>query len=143
MRRVDWLLLGTALAWTAPALAGDEPLYQPAPGWVEVAELPADVSGPPLVLLDNQQRIEEGRLTEYLDRAIRIDNPQMLQGAGTIQARWLPDKGDLIVHRVAILRGGETIDVLAQGAKFDVLRRELDLESRMRLLRSIIRCWPM
>ena len=131
MRRVNWLLLGSALAWTAPALAGDEPLYRPAPDWVELSELPADVSGPPLVLYDNQQRIEEGRLTEYLDRAIRIDNPQMLSSAGTVQARWLPDKGDLIVHRVAIQRGGETIDVLAGGARFDVLRRELDLENRM------------
>lgn len=131
MRQAKWLLLGSALAWTAPALAGEEPLYRPAPDWVEVSELPADVSGPPLLLLDNQQRIEEGRLTEYLDRAIRIDNPQMLQNAGTVQARWLPDKGDLIVHRVEILRGGATIDLLAQGARFDVLRRELDLENRM------------
>jgi tetratricopeptide (TPR) repeat protein len=131
MRRVNWILLGSALAWTGPALAGDEPLYRAAPAWVEVAQLPADVSGPPLVLFDNQQRIEQGRLSEYFDRAVRIDNPQMLQGAGTVQARWLPDKGDLIVHRVQILRGGETIDVLAQGTRFDVLRRELDLENRM------------
>jgi tetratricopeptide (TPR) repeat protein/transglutaminase-like putative cysteine protease len=131
MRHSGWLLLGSALAWSAPAFAGDEPLYQPAPGWVDVAELPADLSGPPLLLLDNQQRIEAGRLTEYLDRAVRIDNPQMLQNAGTIQARWLPDKGDLIVHRVSILRGGETIDVLGDGAQVDVLRRELDLENRM------------
>lgn len=131
MRRARWILLGSALAWTAPALAGGEPLYQAAPDWVEVSALPADLSGPPLLLLDNQQRIEDGRLTEYLDRAIRVDNPQMLQGAGTVQARWLPDKGDLILHRVEILRGGETIDVLAQGTRFDVLRRELDLENRM------------
>jgi tetratricopeptide (TPR) repeat protein/transglutaminase-like putative cysteine protease len=131
MKRAGWLFFGSALAWSAPALAGEEPLYRPAPDWVEVTQLPADLSGPPLLLLDNQQRIEEGRLTEYLDRAIRVDNPQMLQGAGTVQARWLPDKGDLVIHRVEILRGGETIDVLAGGTRFDVLRRELDLENRM------------
>src|SRR5688500_19727292 len=55
----------------------------------------------------------------------------MRQAAGTIQATWLPDKGDLLVHRVAIVRGEQTIDVLGQGAKFDVLRREQELELRM------------
>ena len=43
-----------------------------------------------------QRRIEEGRLSSYIDRAIRVDNPQMLTSVGTIQAQWMPDKGDLI-----------------------------------------------
>ena len=131
MKKSKWLLLGSALSLTVPAWAGEEPLYRPAPTWVEAAELPTDLTGPPLILLDKQQRIEEGRLTAYLDQAVRIDNPQMLQAVGTIQATWLPDKGDLIVHRVAIVRGGQTIDVLGQGAVFDVLRREQELEMRM------------
>ncbi len=131
MRLTAGLLTGCAVAWTAPALAGTEPLYQPAPAWVAPAELPAELTGPNTVLFDNQHRIETGRLHEYQDTAVRIDNPQMLDALGTVQARWIPDKGDLIVHRVAILRNGETIDVLGQGARFDVLRRELQLEQRM------------
>ncbi|WP_121118044.1 DUF3857 domain-containing transglutaminase family protein [Croceibacterium ferulae] len=120
------------MVWAAgaPVLAGDEVLYRPAPDWVVPLDLPAERAGAPIVLFDDQRRIEEGRLTSFADRAIRIDNPQMLTAAGTIVAPWLPDKGDLIVHRVAILRGREEIDVLAGGAKFEVLRREQGLEQR-------------
>jgi tetratricopeptide (TPR) repeat protein/transglutaminase-like putative cysteine protease len=125
------LLCTAALACGAPALAGEEVLYQPAPGWVAPAELPSLRRGPPIVLYDDQRRIEEGRLINYIDRAIRIDNPQTLTMLGTLQASWLPDKGDLIVHRVAILRGDEVIDVLAGGARLEVLRRERQLEQRM------------
>ncbi len=131
MRYRTWLAVGSALAWGSAALAGDKVLYEPAPDWVVRAQLPADRSGPPIVLYDDQRRLEEGRLTSYVDRAIRIDNPQMLNAAGTVQAGWLPDKGDLVVHDISIRRGDETIDVLAQGATFDVLRRERMLEQRM------------
>lgn len=122
--------MAIAVAVSAPAWAGEEPLYQPAPSWVEVAALPAAQSGSPVLLLDDQRRIEGGRLWTYTDRAVRIDNPQVLQGAGTIQASWMPDKGDLIIHRVTIVRDGEPIDVLKQGVRFDVLRREQQLERR-------------
>ncbi len=125
------LLLATALALSPPAWAGDEPLYEPAPAWVLEAVPQVEPSGPPIILFDDQRRIEQGRLWTYVDRAMRIDNPQMLTAAGTLQAAWLPDKGDLIIHRVTILRGGEEIDLLAQGARFEVLRRERGLEQRM------------
>ena len=124
-------LTSTALGAAAHALAGEEVLYEPAPDWVDEAVLPADTAGPPVVLFDDQRRIEEGMLSSYIDRAIRIDNPQMLQGIGTLTASWLPDKGDLTIHAIDILRAGEDIDVLAGGAKFEVLRRETMLEQRM------------
>ncbi|HEY6816423.1 MAG TPA: DUF3857 domain-containing protein [Croceibacterium sp.] len=126
------VLLGcAALVCGTPALAGEEVLYRPAPDWVAPAELPQVRRGPPIVLYDDQRRIEEGQLSNYIDRAIRVDNPQTLTALGTLQATWLPDKGDLIVHRVAILRGDEEIDVLAQGTRLEVLRRERQLEQRM------------
>ncbi len=126
------VLLGSAaLLCGAPAIAGEEVLYQPAPDWVAPVELPQLRRGPPIVLYDDQRRIEEGRLVSYIDRAIRVDNPQTLTLLGTLQASWLPDKGDLIVHRVSILRGDEVIDVLAGGARLEVLRRERQLEQRM------------
>lgn len=125
------LLLCSTLLCSAPALAGETVRYEPAPAWVAPATLPAVRPGPPLVLYDDQRRIEEGRLWSYVDRAVRVDNPQMVTGAGTLQAQWLPDKGDLIVHRVSILRGGQEVDVLAGGARFEILRRELQLEQRV------------
>src|SRR6478609_8966686 len=63
------LLCSAALLCGTPALAGEEVLYQPAPAWVEPAELPSLKRGPPIVLYDDQRRIEEGRLVSYLDRA--------------------------------------------------------------------------
>lgn len=131
MKYWTWLAAGTALTASVPALAGEEVLYRPAPEWVARVAMPADRTGPPILVYDDQQRIEEGRLTAFTDRAIRIDNPQMLNAAGTLQASWMPDKGDLLIHDITILRGEEEIDVLAQGAIFDVLRRERMLEQRM------------
>ncbi len=130
MRNRLALALGIALAWSAPAWAGEEPLYQPVPAWVQVAALPTERPASPIVLLDDQRRIEGGRIWAFTDRAVRIDNPQVLQGAGTVQATWIPDQGDLIVHKVAIVRDGQEIDVLKDGARFDVLRRERQLEMR-------------
>lgn len=124
-------LVPLALALAPPAQAGEAVVYAPAPAWVEPAALPADTAGPPLIVYDDQRRIEEGVLTSYVDQAIRIDNPQMLQALGTVQAGWMPDKGDLTVHAITILRDGQEIDLLAQGARFEVLRREAMLEQRM------------
>lgn len=123
------LLAGTAM----PALAGETPLYEPAPAWVEVATLEPKPAGGNafLVLLDQQARIEKGRLWSYIDTAIALDSPEALTRFGTLQAGWLPDKGDLIVHRVELVRGGEVIDVLKGGVPFEVLRRERGLEQRL------------
>ena len=131
MKRSTWMVAVAAMALPVTAMAGDEPLYQPAPAWVIEAALPAATRGSPIVLADDQRRIEEGRVSTYTDRAVRIDNPQMLTAAGTLQSQWLPDKGDLIVHRVSIIRDGAEIDLLAGGARFDVLRRETQLERRV------------
>ena len=133
-RRVRLLGLGlVAAAWTAPGLAGDTPLYAPAPGWAKVVpseEIETDTAAAEL-LVDNQYWLEDGRVQHYFDRVIRIDSPDALTGEGTLKASWLPDKGDLTVHRLEILRDGAAIDLLAQGSEFEVIRREQGLESRL------------
>ncbi len=131
MRAFAILMAGTVMTAAVPAWAGEEPLYQPAPAWVAAVPMPDIKSGPPILILDSQERIEQGRLSSYTDQAIRVDNPQMMTALGTLQAGWLPDKGDLIVHRVAILRDGQEINLLDGGARFQVLRREQRLEQRM------------
>ncbi|MDJ0277880.1 tetratricopeptide repeat protein [Sphingomonas sp. 2R-10] len=117
-----------ALAW-----ASDTPLYQPAPAWV--AAPPAMPAGPvdelpPLALLDFQKRIDGDRLTSYVHQRTRIATAEMLSQAATLTLPWAPDKGDLIVHGLSILRGEQRIDLLAKGQKFTVLRREQSLEQR-------------
>lgn len=123
------------VALTAPqvAWAGDQPLYQPEPAWVARAEIDQGTvkTGPADVLNDWQQRLEEGVVYAYADRAVRIDNPQTLMDEGTISFTWMPDKGDLTVHKIEILRDGKAIDLVAQGARLDVLRREQGLEQRL------------
>ncbi|MFV0624708.1 DUF3857 domain-containing protein [Sphingomonas sp. ac-8] len=117
---------------SAPAWAGDKPIYQPAPDWVKPAP-PLDTSkldgeSPVLLLVDQQHRLHDGERWAYTDGATRIASAQMLNQAGTVQLPWQPDDGDLIVHKVEILRGGERIDALAKGERFSVLRREEQLE---------------
>jgi tetratricopeptide (TPR) repeat protein/transglutaminase-like putative cysteine protease len=131
------LLRGLAL--TAPLLvptlahAGDKPLYQPLPDWVLAAPFEqaasTDAGQPAQRIADSQTRIDHGTVWSYFDTALRIDNPETLTRAGTVSATWAPDHGDLIIHAITILRGDQRIDALASGARFQVLRREAELES--------------
>ena len=132
MQKQVWAMAAACLALSAasPALAGDEVLEGKAPAWVEEADIgKLDLkNGPSDLIEDSQHRLDGGVVTSYYDRAIRIDNSQSLMAQNTISFNWLPDKGDLTVHRLQILRDGKAIDLLATGAKFDVIRREQGLE---------------
>ncbi|WP_271078141.1 DUF3857 domain-containing protein [Aurantiacibacter sp. MUD61] len=124
----------TAILLSSTAQAGEEPLYSATPEWVEEADfagLVADESVPAELLRDWQYRIEDGVVFAYHDFAIRVDNPQALMSQNTQTLTWLPDKGDLTVHRFEIHREGEVIDLVEQGVTFDVLRRERGLERRL------------
>lgn len=122
-----------ALGWSTLAFAGDTPLYEAAPDWIERVELEELERDPAndLVVRDNQIRIEEGLLWQYRDEVLRISNAELLTASGTVTARWFPDKGDLIIHDIVILRDGQRIDILEQGERFEVLRRESRLESQV------------
>lgn len=132
MRFIGSLLLTTGLV-SQPALAGDEVLYDDRPGWIDERAIDTEGRDPgaPIVLIDQQARIESGRLTTYVDTAIALDTPQMLTQAGTLSATWLPDKGDLTIHAAELIREGEVIDLLTGDQRFDILRREQGLESRL------------
>lgn len=131
MRHAMAAAVAALLASTA-AVAGTEPLYQPAPAWVQAAALPAAAPGqPPLVVFDNQQRYENGRSWAYSDIVRRIQNAEELGKQTSLTLPWVPDKGDLIIHRLDIIRAGQTIDLVAKGQKFTVLRREANLEQQM------------
>lgn len=132
MYRIGSLLLTTALV-TQPALAGDEVLYDDAPAWVDEREIETEGrdSGEAIVLFDSQARIESGRLTTYVDTAVALDSPQTLTQFGTLSATWLPDKGDLTIHTAELIREDEVIDLLGRDQRFEILRREQGLESRL------------
>ncbi len=127
------LLAGALLCLGGVAHAGDKPLYAAAaPGWVKAA--PA-IDGakltdadPVFLMLDQQQRLQDGQVWAFFNMATRIASNQMLMQAGTIQLPWSPEQGDLTIHAVEIIRGPEHIDVIAGGARFQVLQREQMLE---------------
>lgn len=126
------VLVAVLLSTAGVAHAGDKPLYQPAPAWVlpapavDTAKL--DDAAPILQIFDQQQRLDDGQVAIYFESAIRIASPQMLTQSGTLPLQWDPAKGDLIVHKLQILRKGERVDLLAKGTRFTVLQREQKLE---------------
>ncbi len=132
MKFVRAALFFSATAIAMPAWAGDEVLYADVPMWVDEAQLESEqvADGPAALLYDWQYRLEGGVVYAFTDMAYRLDNPQALMQQGTLSLRWLPDNGDLTIHRLEILRGNEVIDLVEQGVTFDVLRREQALEQR-------------
>ncbi|WP_333571004.1 DUF3857 domain-containing protein [Sphingomonas sp.] len=126
------VLVAVLLSTAGVAHAGDKPLYQAAPAWVlaaptlDVAKL--DDSAPVLQIFDQQQRLEDGQVAIYLESAVRIASPQMLTQSGTLPLQWDPSRGDLIIHKLQILRAGERVDLLAKGTRFNVIQREQKLE---------------
>ena len=114
------------------AQASDKPLYQPAPAWVKPAPAidPTTLKddAPILLTLDTQDRLQDGTVWAYRDVATRMASAEIVQQSGTISLPWQPAKGDLIVHKLEIIRGAQHIDVLAGGKTFTVIRREQQLE---------------
>lgn len=118
----------------AGAMAGETIRYEAAPQWVKPAPaIDAKAltdADPVLQLRDIQVRLNGNEVWNYTAIATRAATAQMLGDIGNLQLGWSPDSGDLIIHSVEILRGGETIDVVKAGQKFEVLRREQRLEQR-------------
>lgn len=112
-----------------PAWATDTPRYEPAPSWVLAAPPIKQGSGLPLVaILDQQTRIADGTVWTYRELGSRAVSADALARMGTVSINWQPYHGDLIIHRVNIVRDGQRIDVLKTGQKFNVIRREENLE---------------
>lgn len=134
MRFIIGLVL-VALCAAAP-VAAQEPRIGPAPDWVE--QIAPGTADPALgdrpfqfLLSNSQSRYGTDRIEHYADLAFVIQNVQGLQALGNIVLPWQPEFAELIVHKVRILRNGTVIDLLANGHRFTVLRRESNLESAM------------
>lgn len=127
------LVLG-ALIMASAAWAEDKPNVAPSPSWVTQfpkaakrdAPLPADAPIE-ILSLDNQFRFGTETDERYFESAVKLLSPQGLAALGTIALPWRPESGTLTVHKLNIVRGAETINVLAKQS-FTVLRREGKLE---------------
>ena len=132
--RIRLILIASALLiGAAPAaLAADRVEFGPAPEWVRPVKLPQPVAtadGSALRSISSRQqvRLEPGRVAVYSETALQILTPDGLK-AGTVAVQWRPDKDEIKVHRATLLRAGKTIDLLADGNTFTILRREENLE---------------
>ena len=112
------------------ASASETPRYEPAPSWVLPAPpIKSGAAGSPLfAIVDEQTRIVDGTVWNYRELGSRAVSAEALARMGTVSLNWQPFHGDLIVHRVDILRDGQRIDLLKAGQKFNVIRREQGLE---------------
>ena len=115
-----------------PAIAADKLAYGPAPGWVKPIAARPDTAPPgeapvrPL-LHDQQVHLDRAAQERFLHTVMKIQTAQGL-AAGTVTLSWKPDTDTVTIHKLLVHRGGETIDILAKGQQFTILRRETNLE---------------
>lgn len=129
------VLAVVAILAAAPAWAGDKLLRGPEPDWVRTVEIkppPLDADGAAIriLLTDHQLRIDDDGQSEYVRSVIQVRTALGLAAAGSMSLVWSPDIDTLTVHRLAIRRGDQVIDVLEK-QDFEIIRRETNLERAM------------
>jgi tetratricopeptide (TPR) repeat protein len=120
------------MSFTVPAVAAETPIYAPPAAWVvpNKAPLADGADARPWLLADLQVLIESDKKSTFTDSALRIESAEMLRNWSDVSFEWQPDRDDLIVHSIEIIRDGKPINLLAQGLKLNVLQREKDFEQR-------------
>ena len=122
-----------AVAFVASvAHASEHPAVGPPAAWVLPAPLPPAPPGTEGVaivplLLDQQSRLTDTGDSAYAESAIRIGASQALPAAA-LNLAWDPALETLTLHRFAVVRDGKTIDLLGDGSKLTIVRRETNLE---------------
>lgn len=109
-------------------------LYGPVPAWVKPAALPPTPPVEPgapygLRLSDEQAWFSPDGDHLYTEIAFQIMSEDGLD-AGSLTQEWDPATETVTIHRLNVIRDGQVIDVL-KSDKFEILRRETNLESAM------------
>ncbi len=107
-------MIGPPESWVLPAAV------PPAPAAAEGAST-VDL------LSDAQVRFSADGDSTYRAVIYRIATPQGLED-GALQISWDPDLQSVTLHHYRLLRDGKTIDLLGDGSKLIVVRRETNLE---------------
>lgn len=126
------LFVPAAVFAAAPADV-TEPEYAPPPSWVKPTAIPkADAKskdGYRVLLYDQQERLTPGGDEYYFETAKLLKTPDGVQSESPIQIAWSPSTDTLVIHKIALIRDGKVIDLLAAGQRPIVLRREQGLEA--------------
>nr|NUR36772.1 DUF3857 domain-containing protein [Sphingomonas sp.] len=135
MRFTSFLLAGTAIASSSAAIAADQLKFGPLPSWVAEQPVPPasdKVKDRPVALLlhDQQNLLEPGKISTYSELAFKIQKPEGL-AAGNLSITWNPAFDSVTVNRLEVRRGNQVIDVLKSGQTFTTMRRESNLELAM------------
>ena len=122
-----------ALLWLNAAVAANHLRFGPTGAWVSPQRVPA--AGPAgqaavkFLLADRQVELTADTVRYYVENAVRIQTPQGLSALGTIALTWNPDTDVMIVHKVDLVRGGKVMNLLANGRRFTIAKRETNLEA--------------
>jgi TPR repeat protein len=127
------VLYAAALLFAGQACAADQPIYAPEPAWVKALPIPTapaanDGSPVQVLLVDRQSDLAADGDQYYSRNVIKILSPQGLGPSGQIAQNWDPATETLTIHYLHVIHDGKVTDVLADGNKFLVLRRENNLE---------------
>jgi tetratricopeptide (TPR) repeat protein len=123
-----------ATGMASPATAGADKLLTAPPGaWVVPVAVPSDdgkgaAAAVKLLLRDEQDDLQPGKVTRYFESVFKVQTPQGLP-TGAIAFSWNPDIQTATLHKLVIHRGTQVIDVLGSGQSFTVMRRETNLEN--------------
>ncbi|MES2043640.1 MAG: DUF3857 domain-containing protein [Pseudomonadota bacterium] len=126
-------IAAVALLVAGVAHAADKVTIAPPAPWVVPVAVPSvpaagDDATVAVLLRDEQYDLRPAKQSRYFESVYRINKPEGLS-AGQIVLSWNPDIEAVTVHRLLIRRGDKTIDVLAGGQTFTVVRRETNLEN--------------
>lgn len=80
-----------------------------------------------VLITDQQARLSDGGQELYVGTAIRLNTPEALRAAG-LAIEWDPALSELTLHRFRLIRDGKPIDLLGDGSRLTVVRRESSLE---------------
>ncbi len=136
MRALFLILAGVALPAgvlaAAPSARLERPLVGPPAAWVAPATMPAApaaAEGAATVDLFNdvQSRFTAEGDSSYYGAIYKIATPQGLDDA-SLEISWDPALETLTIHHYRLLRDGKPIDMLGDGSKLTVIRREKNLE---------------
>ncbi|HEU4592898.1 MAG TPA: DUF3857 domain-containing transglutaminase family protein, partial [Steroidobacteraceae bacterium] len=127
------ILIVCLMGFVAEAHGANEVSYGPPPAWVKDEAAPnadGSMAEAPVKLLkrDYQLKFSPHHLEMYVESYFAVQTPQGLQALGNLALPWKPDTDVLTVHKCRLLRAGQAIDLLTDGKKFEVLRRENNLE---------------
>lgn len=127
--------MAACLVMFATPAAAQQVEQAPAPAWTlpPLTDTPTPATGDAamrILSIDHQLRFDAEGTHTYTFQRYQVLTRQGLSSVGTVSLVWSPPRETVQVHALRLIRGDQTIDVLA-GQEFETIRRENNLEAAM------------